>query len=112
MLNIIKPQPKLSKLVERYQLYPSRNRIMHQINSVQQVGHIMYISLDCGMKVIVKDSSRGRAARWLNQMVYWTECKHCHFPEKPSKNYAPKEKQKITPEKMFKRRELRLGPPR
>jgi pyrrolysyl-tRNA synthetase-like protein len=110
VLKILKPQPKLSKLIEYKQIYPSRNRIMHQVKSVQHVGNVMYISLDCGMQVIVKDSSRGRAARWLNQMIYWAECKHCHFPEKPSKKVTPKEKLKIAIEKKYKRRELRLGP--
>ncbi|MDD1776249.1 MAG: hypothetical protein LUP94_02725 [Candidatus Methanomethylicus sp.] len=104
-----KPQPRLSKLIEKTQLYPSRNRIMHSVKSVQQVGRTMHIALDCGMHVVVKDSSRGRASRWLNQMVYWNECKNCHFPEKPSKKFPPKERQRIAPEKKFKRNQLHLG---
>ncbi len=109
VFNILKPRPKLSKLIEKRRLYTSRNRIVHQVKEVQHVGVMMYITLDCGMKVIVRDSSRGRAGRWLNEMIYWSECKHCCFTEKPSKSVASKEKLKVAPEKKFSRRELRLG---
>jgi len=51
---------------------------------------MLYLTLDCGAKVLVKDSRRGRAARWLSKMIYWKECKRCRFPEKPSRKYPPK----------------------
>jgi len=70
---------------------------------------MLHISLDCGIRLIVKDSSRGRAARWIDQMIYWAECKNCYFPEKPSKKYAPREKLKVAPEKKLSRRGLHLG---
>jgi pyrrolysyl-tRNA synthetase-like protein len=106
---IIKPRPKLSYLISHQMVYPSRNRIIHSVRSVQVAGQYLRISLDCGMMVTVKDSKRGRAARWLNDMIYWTECKNCRFPEKPSKNHPPHEKLRIPPEKKYDRRTLHLG---
>ncbi|MEN3024957.1 MAG: pyrrolysine--tRNA(Pyl) ligase small subunit [Candidatus Methanosuratincola petrocarbonis] len=96
-------------MIEIHQAYPSRNRILHRVKEVKRVGQMLHIFFDCGTSVLVKDSSRSRAARWLNQMIYWTECNDCCFPEKPSNKYPPKEKLKISPEKKYSRRELRLG---
>jgi pyrrolysyl-tRNA synthetase-like protein len=109
VLKTLKPRPKLSKLIEKRRLYTSRSRIVHQVKDVQHVGSMMYLTLDCGMRVAVRDSSRGRASRWLNEMIFWSECKHCHFPENPSKTAHPRERLKVAPEKKYSRRELRLG---
>ncbi len=106
---IYKPQPKLSSLIEKYKFYPSRNRVMHSVKSAQRYGQTLHLTLDCGMRITVKDSKRGRGARWLKQMVYWSECKRCSFVERPSRACPPREKLKIAPEKKYSRRELRLG---
>jgi len=106
---IYKQQPRLSSLIEKYKIYPSRNRVMHNVKSVQQCGLMLHLTLNCGMKIIVKDSKRGRGARWIKQMVYWCECKQCGFVEKPSNINPPRERLKMPPEKKFSKRELRLG---
>lgn len=73
------------------------------------LGSTIYLTLDCGIHVTVKDSKRSRGVRWLKNMVYWSECKRCSFTINPSVNNPPKEKLKIAPEKKYSRRELRLG---
>lgn len=80
----------LSELIRQHWLYPSRKRILHRVKEMQQIGRMLHLTLDCGAKVVVRDSRRGRAARWLSQMIYWRECKECRFLEKPSKKFQPK----------------------
>lgn len=101
--------PKMSSLLKSKSIYISRNRIAHQVKEGRLVGNMIYLTLDCGICVTVKDSKRSRGTRWLKNMVYWTECKRCSFTTKPSAKHPPREKLKVAPEKKYSRRELRLG---
>ena len=90
-------RPELSALIDSSMVYPSRNRILHKVKSVKHVGRFLYLTMECNTVVKVKDSKRGRVARWITKNVYWKLCRRCKIPKSFIDEYPPLERLEKTP---------------
>ncbi|MDH5734468.1 MAG: pyrrolysine--tRNA(Pyl) ligase small subunit [Candidatus Bathyarchaeota archaeon] len=81
-------RPYLFSLVKKVKLWPSQNGILHGVEKVESLGRFIRLITYCGRTILVKDSRRSRAARWLRNRLMVTVCKDCHIPEWKIKRYS------------------------
>ncbi|RLI42299.1 hypothetical protein DRO69_10550 [Candidatus Bathyarchaeota archaeon] len=81
-------RPYLFSLVSKIKLWPSQNGILHGVEKVDRLGRFIQMTTYCGETILVKDSRRSRAARWLRNRWVTTVCKNCHVPEWKIKRFS------------------------
>jgi pyrrolysyl-tRNA synthetase-like protein len=70
------------QLIRESGMYISRNKIMHKVNYVQKNNNTIIIITNCGRKIVIRDSKKGRIIRWLEKKhlkKYLQKCKKCKF---------------------------------
>lgn len=67
-------------LLQKIKLWPSRQGILHSIKSFVILGNYGKITTHCNQKLIVRNSKRSRAARWLRNKWFFEKCPKCRIP--------------------------------
>jgi len=73
-------RPFLLNLVSKIKLWPSKRGVIHGIREIEDLGAFVRITTYCGTTVTVKESRRGRGARWLRNRWVKTTCPRCAVP--------------------------------
>lgn len=76
------------KLVEKIKLWPSRNGILHGIQSMTYKGNKAEIITHCSEKFEIFNSKHSRAARCLRNKLFFQECSKCKIPDWKLKKYS------------------------
>ncbi|UCH71334.1 MAG: hypothetical protein JSV29_05370 [Candidatus Bathyarchaeota archaeon] len=71
---------QLFSLVSKIKLWPSKSGILHGVEKVENLGHFIRVTTYCKETILVKDSRRSRAARWLRNRWVKSVCKDCRIP--------------------------------
>lgn len=79
--------PHLFYLVNKIKLWPSQNGILHGVMKVESLGQYIRVMTYCNKTILVKDSRRSRAARWLRNRWAIRVCGDCRIPEWKVKRY-------------------------
>ncbi len=79
-------------LVNKIKLWPSQNGILHGVEKVDSLGRFIRVTTYCRTIILVKDSRRSRAARWLRNRWVAEICKDCHIPEWKIKRFSRERK--------------------
>ena len=74
-------QTNLFALIRKIKLWPSRNGVLHGIKSFEVKGVYAEIITHCNRRIVVRNSRRSRAIRWLRNKWFSGECKECHIPQ-------------------------------
>lgn len=79
---MIEKREPLYDLLKSSMLYPSRNKIIHRVIRIERkINNYLIVHLGCGKEIILRDSKKGRVARWLRKGYYLKyckkECKEC-----------------------------------
>jgi pyrrolysyl-tRNA synthetase-like protein len=73
-------QVGLFALIRKIKLWPSRNGVLHGVKFFEEKGVCAEVTTHCNRRIIIRDSRRSRAARWLRNKWFSSECKECHIP--------------------------------
>ena len=68
-------------LIQKVKLWPSRQGILHGIQSIKVTGDQAEIITHCNEKFVVRNSKNSRAARWLRNKWFSKACGECRVPE-------------------------------
>lgn len=68
-------------LIQKVKLWPSRQGILHGIQSIQVMGTQAEIITHCNERFVVRNSKNSRAARWLRNKWFSKACGECRVPE-------------------------------
>lgn len=79
---------ELFRLLEKIKLWPSKNGILHGIQSLKISGGFAEVTTHCGKTFIVNDSRNSRAARWLRNKWYRDTCSECKVPAWKIEKYS------------------------
>ncbi len=74
-------QVGLFALIRKIKLWPSRNGVLHGVKSFVVTGAYAEIITHCNRRIIIRDSKRSRAVRWLRNKWISTECRECGIPK-------------------------------
>jgi len=74
-------RPPLLHLVSKVKLWPSKRGILHGVKKVEGFGSTVRLQTHCNKTIVVKDSRRGRAARWLRNRWTIRRCELCRVPK-------------------------------
>lgn len=72
---------RLSKLVGKVKLWPSRSGILHGVKEIKHQGDMLVITTHCGEEFTCWDSKNSRSARWLRNRWCNHPCKKCKIPQ-------------------------------
>ncbi len=72
---------ELFRLIRKIKLWPSRQGILHGIQSVEILGAQARITTHCNETFIVRNSLNSRAARWLRNKWFSVSCSACKVPQ-------------------------------
>jgi pyrrolysyl-tRNA synthetase-like protein len=78
----------LVSLLLKMKLWPSRSGALHGLKSVEVRGEMAILATHCGHVCQVRNSRRGRAARWLRNKHYTGPCRACAVPEWKIQKYG------------------------
>jgi len=73
-------QAGIFALIRKIKLWPSRKGVLHGVKFFEVRGIYAEIITHCNRRVIIRDSRRSRAVRWLRNKWYSDECNECHIP--------------------------------
>ena len=68
-------------LIQKMKLWPSRQGMLHGIQSIKVMGDQAEIITHCSEKFMVRNSKNSRAARWLRNKWFSKACGECRVPE-------------------------------
>jgi len=71
----------LLTLLEKMKLWPARSGLLHGLKTIERLGEGAILTTHCGRRIKVRDSRRGRAARWLRGKFYQAPCPLCAVPQ-------------------------------
>ena len=71
----------LLTLLEKIKLWPARSGFLHGVKSIERQGDGAVLTTHCGRRFRVRNSRRGRAARWLRSKLYQAPCPACAVPQ-------------------------------
>lgn len=74
-------------LVQKIKLWPSRRGLLHGVRSLEIRGDYGEIITHCNKRMMVRDSKKCRAARWLRNKWFSGVCPDCRIPEWKLKKY-------------------------
>ncbi len=75
-------------LIQKVKLWPSRQGMLHGIQSIQVMGDQAEIITHCSERFVVRNSKNSRAARWLRNKWFSKACGVCSVPEWKLEKYA------------------------
>ncbi len=79
----------LFQLVEKIKLWPSRRGVLHGIKTFEVIrGSYAYVVTHCNEQMMIRNSKKSRAARWLRNKWYARTCDKCAIPEWKVKKYS------------------------
>jgi pyrrolysyl-tRNA synthetase-like protein len=81
-------QVSLFPLIEKMKLWPSRQGILHGIKTFGVKGSYAYLTTHCNRGMLVRNSKRSRAARWLRNKWFFRACEECSIPQWKLEKYA------------------------
>ena len=70
----------LFRLIKKIRLWPSRQGILHGVKAFRVRGQYAEVVTHCNRSMIVRDSRKSRAARWLRNKWVVEQCKKCRIP--------------------------------
>jgi len=68
-------------LIQKVKLWPSRQGMLHGIQSIKVMGDQAEIITHCSERFMVRNSKNSRAARWLRNKWFSKACGECRVPE-------------------------------
>ena len=68
-------------LIQKMKLWPSRQGMLHGIQSIKVMGDQAEIITHCSERFVVRNSKNSRAARWLRNKWFSKACGECRVPE-------------------------------
>ncbi|RLE13799.1 hypothetical protein DRJ04_03605 [Candidatus Aerophobetes bacterium] len=68
-------------LIQKVKLWPSRRGILHGVKSFKVMGTYGKIITHCNQQLMIRDSKRSRAARWLRNKWFFDKCPKCQIPK-------------------------------
>lgn len=77
----VRKHEHLLNIIEKIKLWPSRLGILHGVKQIVLKGAYLEITTHCNHVILVKNSRKGRAARWLRNKWYAHSCPNCKVPE-------------------------------
>jgi len=81
---------RLSDLVNKIKLWPSRTGILHGVREVKKDGDLLIISTHCGCTFKARDSKNGRSIRHLKHRWFKKSCKKCGVPNWKIEKFSTK----------------------
>ncbi len=79
---------RLSDLIKKLKLWPSRSGIIHGIKLIEDHGNKLIITTHCGESFEVWDSKNSRSARWLRNSFCKNPCPKCKVPDWKMEKYT------------------------
>ncbi|MEM3437132.1 MAG: pyrrolysine--tRNA(Pyl) ligase small subunit [Nitrososphaerales archaeon] len=76
-MSIPEKKKSLSTLINELGFFVSRSGRLHKISSIIGYGDYLKLSMKCGQCMIVRNSRRSKAARWLKNKWMKKPCKSC-----------------------------------
>jgi len=77
----VRKHEHLLNIIEKIKLWPSRLGILHGVKKIVVKGAYLEVVTHCNHVILVKNSRKGRAARWLRNKLYAKACPDCKVPE-------------------------------
>lgn len=68
------------RLIQKIKLWPSRRGILHGIKAFRIRGEYAELVTHCDQRIMVRNSKRSRAARWLHNKWFFAKCRECRIP--------------------------------
>ncbi len=76
------------RLLNKLKLWPSQAGILHGVKAIVEKGGYAEVTTHCNHVMIVRNSKRSRAARWLRNKWYFAVCSDCKIPEWKLRKYS------------------------
>ena len=67
----------ISSLVNEFGIFISRSGKLHKVSSINEFGNYVKLLTKCGQYIIVRNSRRSKAARWIRNGWIKRPCKGC-----------------------------------
>ena len=81
-------QVPLFRLIEKMKLWPSKKGILHGIIRFEVKGSYAHLKTHCNKEMLIRNSKRSRAARWLRNKRFFKICEECCIPQWKIEKYS------------------------
>ncbi|MCP8318421.1 MAG: hypothetical protein L6N95_01150 [Candidatus Methylarchaceae archaeon HK01B] len=64
-------------MIDGLGFFVSRSGKLHKVSSIKEYGNYVKFITDCGQYIVVRNSRRSKAARWIRNGWMKSSCKGC-----------------------------------
>ena len=79
---------KIFEIVKELGFFISRSGKLHKIVSIEEYGYNLKLHTACGQYIVIRNSKRSKAARWIRNKWLKNTCKGCKIKSSETREYS------------------------